>query len=97
MKNITIPKILKNKYGIILLLFAVWMLLFDENNFFRQIKITREYNKVKKEMNFFEQEIKANTQGVKRLSDDPALLEKLARERYMMKKDNEDVYLIIPD
>jgi len=97
MKNITIPKILKNKYGIILLIFATWMLIFDENNLFRQIKITREYNKVRKEMKFFEKEIKTNSQGVKRLSDDPALLEKLARERYMMKKNNEDVYLIIPD
>lgn len=97
MKNIKIPKYLRNKYGIILILFAAWMLLFDENNIFRQIKLTIEYNKLKKERLFFEQEIKNNSQGVKQLSDDPDLLEKLARERYMMKKSNEDVFLIIPD
>ncbi len=97
MKNIKIPKYLRNKYGIILILFVTWMLVFDENNIFRQIKLTIEYNKLKKERLFFEQEIKNNSQGVKQLSDDPDLLEKLARERYMMKKSNEDVFLIIPD
>lgn len=96
-KNLTIPKILRNKYGIVLLLFGSWMLVLDENNLWNQVKITREYNKVRKEMKFFEKEIASNTQGVKRLSDDPELLEKLARERYMMKRDNEEVYLIIPD
>ena len=97
MKNIRIPKILKNKYGIALVLFSLWMLILDENNLFRQIKITIEYRKMKKERLYFEKEIHDNATGVKKLSDDPDLLEKLARERYMMKKSNEDVFLIIPD
>lgn len=97
MKNIRIPKLLKNKYGIALVLFSTWMLVFDENNLYRQIKITVEYQKMKKERLYFEKEIQDNATGVKKLSDDPELLEKLARERYMMKKANEDVFLVIPE
>ena len=96
-KNFNIPAILRNKYGISVLLFSIWMVFFDENKLWQQITITREYHKIKKEMRFFESEIASNTQGIKQLSDDPKLLEKLARERYMMKKNNEDVYLIIPE
>ena len=92
MKLLThIPSWLKNKYFLTLSGFMVWMLFFDERDFFTIRRYRQELKELQKSKAYYSAEIKAN-QDKLRIS--PNSLEKLARETYYMKRDNEDLYLI---
>lgn len=81
-----------NSYVIILTIFLVWILFFDENTL-----LNREFNKEIKDLRstieFYKKEIEKDKKIIKQLKDS-LQLEKFAREKYLMKKDNEDVYII---
>tara|TARA_R110002073_G_scaffold306012_5_gene475221 strand:+ start:62447 stop:62761 length:315 start_codon:yes stop_codon:yes gene_type:complete len=85
-------KFLSNSYIIILTIFLVWMFFFDENT-----HLNREFKKEIKELestiNFYRTEIDTDKKMIKQLQDS-LQLERFAREKYLMKKDNEDVYII---
>jgi cell division protein FtsB len=92
MKLLThIPSWLKNKYFLTLSGFMVWMLFFDERDFFTISRYRQELKELQQSKNYYTAEIKAN-QDKLRIS--PNSLEKTARETYYMKRDNEDLYLI---
>ena len=86
-------KFFSNKYVIILLTFAVWMLFFDENSLLNHLEFNKEINQLNKEKEYYESEIKADKELIEKLEDEQEL-EKFARETYKMKKENEDIYLI---
>ena len=90
-------KLIKNKYIIALLAFAFWMTFFDQNSFVFQSKITEELNVLSARKRFY---INQNSQLLKQKKDletNISNLEKLAREKYLMKRDDEDVFVIISD
>ena len=93
-----IPKQLKNKYILTAGAFAVWMLFFDNRDFitthFRQ---RAELNRLEESRAYYENEIAKTRKELKELKSDPNILEKYAREKYRMKKDNEDLYVISQD
>ena len=74
--------------------FVVWMLFFDEKDVFTQIKRTRELEKIENRIAFYRQEIDQTKKQIEQLDTDPAMLEKFAREKYFMKRDNEEVFII---
>ncbi|NVK52825.1 MAG: septum formation initiator family protein [Flavobacteriaceae bacterium] len=82
-----------NKYVIILIAFSVWMLFFDENSYL----VHREFNKEVKELqtaiDFYKKKIAEDKKTIKNL-EDSLELERFAREKYLMKKENEDIYII---
>ncbi len=87
--------LLKNKYFLASLAFVTWMLFFDRNDLASQYEYRSKVQKLEQEKEFYTGEItKAGTQ-LKELTTNMQSLEKFARERYYMKKDNEDVYVII--
>lgn len=86
---------LKNKYVIAILAFLVWMLFFDRNNFINQVRLVNTLNNLNDQKEFYQWEIKKDSAELHRLKTDTASLEKFAREKYLMKKENEDIYLII--
>lgn len=86
-------KFFSNKYVIILLTFAVWMLFFDENSLLNHLEFNKEINQLNKEKEYYESEIKADKELIEKLEDEQEL-EKFARETYKMKKENEDIYII---
>jgi len=88
-------KYIKNKYILSGLLFLVWMLLFDDNRIISLIKFNKELKDVKSEKNYYLKEIKNNTKLLELLKNNPKELEKYAREKYLMKKDDEDIFLIV--
>ncbi|TVZ55751.1 cell division protein FtsB [Lutibacter sp. Hel_I_33_5] len=88
-----ILKILTNKYVLILAVFIVWMTFFDENSFFTHNKYNKEIEDLQKTVNFYKSEIKEDKETIKKLKDS-LQLERYAREKYYMKKENEDIYLI---
>lgn len=89
-----IKKILRNKYLLILIGFGVWMLFFDENDIPQQIKRHRTLNKLEKNEQVLKDKIAKTKQELNDLENDPATLEKYAREKYLMKKPNEDLFII---
>jgi len=80
---------------IAILAFLVWMLFFDRNNFINQVRLVNTLNDLNEQKEFFQREIKKDSAELHRLKTDTASLEKFAREKYLMKKENEDIYLII--
>ena len=93
----TFKEILKkfnNKYIIATLIFAVIIIFIDQYNLFFQIKNMRKLNKAKDQVEYYENEIKNQQEVLDNLHKDSALMERIAREKYMMKRDNEVIYII---
>jgi len=96
MKNFRkIRNIIYNKYFIASAIFVVYVLIFDSNNLATQIRLSRELSKLQAEKQYYMNEIKKDKEAIRVLMTNERNLEKFARERYLMKRDNEDVYLII--
>ena len=89
-----IPAWLKNKYGLSLLAFTVWLVFFDHNDLFMQMERTGELKQLEKGRAYYTEQIEAMRKELSELDNDPASLEKAAREKYLMKRDNEDVFII---
>jgi cell division protein DivIC len=89
-----IPAFLKNKYFLTGTGFVIWMLFFDPRDVFSQFEHTKELNELKTSKAFYEKEIAKETAELEQLKTNPATLEKYAREKYLMKKDNEDLYIV---
>jgi cell division protein DivIC len=90
-----ISRFFLNKYFITALAFAVWLAFFDSNNILNRLKVNAKLNDLKKEKKFYLDEIHHDSVLTMKLLSDTVALEKFARERYLMKKDHEDVFLII--
>nr|WP_184548864.1 septum formation initiator family protein [Mucilaginibacter sp. FT3.2] len=87
----------KNKFFLVTLAFLVWMIFFDKNDLFSQYEYRTQVNKLKKERDFYKAQTDQVTKELNELTSNPQQLEKFAREKYLMKKDNEDVYLVVPE
>ncbi|MEN8225650.1 MAG: septum formation initiator family protein [Bacteroidota bacterium] len=86
---------LNNKYFITLMIFLVWMLIFDNNNFIAQFRLNRTLHELEDEKEYYITEIEKDRQATFELITDTLTLEKFGREQYLMKRDNEDIYLIV--
>lgn len=85
----------RNKYFLCSLAFLVWMVFFDKNDLFSQYQYHQEVSKLKKERDFYLKETAKVSKDLDELTSNPQQLEKFAREKYLMKKDNEDVFVIV--
>jgi len=85
---------LKNKYVLTFLAFLVWMMFFDRNDVFMQFSQRSNLRQMQQDKLYFIEEIERNQKIMEDLMNNPATLEKFAREKYLMKKDDEDVYVI---
>lgn len=96
MKLLThIPSWLKNKYVLTATGFAVWILFFDSRDFITShFRERGELQKLEQSKKYYEQQIATTRQELEQLKSNPALLEKYAREKYLMKRDNEDLFRI---
>ena len=95
MKLLThIPAFLRNKYVIALGIFAFIMLFFDRNDIFTQAARNRQLKDLEKSKRHYTDRIAEEQAELERLKSNPATLEKYAREKYLMKRDNEDLFLI---
>jgi len=89
-----IPAWLKNKYLLCGASFVVWMLFFDPRDIYSQLQHTRELNELKTSKSHYQKEITKETAELEQLKTNPATLEKYAREKYLMKRENEDLFLV---
>lgn len=91
-----IPAFLRNKYLVALALFAVIMLFVDKNDFFTQQERKQEVLALEKSKAYFTKELDATGRIKQDVENDPGTIEKLSREKYLMKRPNEDLFLV-PD
>ena len=90
-----IPSWLKNKYALTVLCFAVWVLFIDDRDFVTtHFKHVKELHKLEARKVYFESQILTVRKELDQLKSNPAALEKYARERYLMKRDNEDLFVV---
>lgn len=87
--------LLKNKFFLVTLAFVIWMIFFDKNDLFSQYEYHQQLDKLKQEQEFYKTETEKVNKDLSELTSDKAKLEKFAREKYLMKKDNEDVFVIV--
>jgi len=95
--TMTFKKVLRklnNRYVYATLVFLVVMLFIDQFNLFEQIRLHRLLKDQHQQIEYYENEIKDSKAYLDALQNDTATMEKVAREQYMMKRDNEVVYLI---
>jgi len=86
-------KFITNRYVLILIGFSVWMLFFDGNSYLVHKEYNKEIDKINKFNKFYEENTKEFNLVITKLKDS-LQLERFAREKYLMKKENEDIYLI---
>jgi cell division protein FtsB len=88
---------LKNKYVLITLAFLIWISFFDSYNLISQFRRGSALQKVKEEKQYYLEEIKNDSIAIMELTTNKENLEKFAREKYLMKKENEDIFLILEE
>ena len=86
-------KIVSNKYLLISLLFAVWMLFLDNYSYMDQRQINNQIDELQDNKKYYQDEIRKDKENIKLLKNQDQV-EKYAREKYYMKKDSEDIYII---
>lgn len=83
-----------NKYFITFIVFVLWLIFFDKNDFFTQAELNRQLKKLSDEKKYYQTEIEKNKIFTNELKNNMQSIEKYAREEYLMKRDDEDIYLI---
>lgn len=92
-----LPKISKNFYFIVGMLFLFWMIFLDSNDLYTQFKLRNQLKTLENEKEFYQQKIEEVEQEREQLLTDTEALEKFAREKYLMKKETEDLYVIVEE
>ena len=94
MKIKDILRKLNNRYVYVIAIFLVLFFFVDQFNFFKQRNLSKTLDDQKQQIEFYEKEISESKQYLHDLQNDTTTMEKVAREQYLMKRDNEVVYLI---
>ena len=84
-----------NKYTIAGLIFLVWIAFFDKNSIVEKMQLRSKISTLEKEKDYYQKKIEEDNRKIKELLSSPDNLEKFAREQYLMKKDNEDIFVIV--
>jgi len=87
----------RNKYFLAIAAFAVWMMFFDKNDIIAQYEYSVQVKKLQQEKDFYTKEIALVRKDLKELDSNLNSAEKFAREKYFMKKANEDVFVIVKE
>jgi cell division protein FtsB len=93
LKNINKKPKLTKLMIVILIGYVVWMVFFDENSLLTHRELNKELNKIETENNYYKNKTKQDQQTIKKLKNIDSL-EKFAREKYLMKKGNEEIFIV---
>lgn len=85
------------KYLVALVVFLLIIGVLDENSFYTRYQRRVEIGNLKQEIQKYQSQYEAETAQLQALQTDPAAVERLARERYYMKRPNEDVFVFVTD
>jgi cell division protein DivIC len=85
--------IFSNRYLLATTAFVVWVVFFDDSNFFIQHQRKSELDELNKKIEYYKTQVTETKQELSNLQNDPVMLEKYAREKYFMKRANEEVFV----
>ncbi|SES87960.1 Cell division protein FtsB [Hymenobacter actinosclerus] len=91
-----VPRWLRSFYFLTGLAFLVWMFLFDANDLVRQYDMYAKLQELEGDREYYLREIEKVKKDRAELLSSPELLEKFAREKYIMKRPGEDVFVLVP-
>lgn len=89
-----LPKPLKNFYVLTAIFFVLWMITLDSNNMFTRYELSSKLRSLQNEKGYYEEKIKEVEKDRNELFGDRESLEKFAREKYLMKKESEDIFIV---
>ena len=89
-----LPSWLKSKYFISFAIFIAIIFFFDKNDVFTQLNRRKELRDLQQSKEYYTTQIRLESKELEQLKTNPATLEKYAREKYLMKRDNEDLFVI---
>lgn len=92
-----LPPVFRNFYVLTIAGFVVWMIFFDVNDLVNQYFTIRKLDDLEEEKQFYLQKTEEVTKERDEVLSKPHLLEKYAREKYLMKKKTEDVYVVVKE
>jgi cell division protein DivIC len=87
-------KILKNRYILSICLFLIWIVIFDGNNLIERRRDLNVRNKLIKEKEYYKTQIEDDSKRLDELMSTEENLEKFAREQYLMKREDEEIFII---
>ncbi len=90
-----LPKPFRNFYFVTAFIFILWMTLLDSNNLIARFQLSSKLNSLENEKEYYEQKIVEVEKDRNELFGDRESLEKFAREKYLMKKESEDIYIVV--
>lgn len=90
-------KYVRNKYGFVLLFFLIWIFFFDEHNLTQHFQNKQKLSLLIEQKDFLNAKIESDQRKIKELQTNQKNLEKFAREEFLMKKANEDVFIIVEE
>jgi len=86
-------RVLINKYTVLIFIYLVYVTFFDDHNLIKRFKNASEIEKLNTELDIYQKKIKESRDEIYKLQHDTAYLEKYAREKYYMRRPNEDVFI----
>jgi len=89
--------VIQNRFWLTILIFIVWVGLFDDNNLIDRISSLKKLNQLNEDKVYLLNKISEDKQNLENLKNNEQTIEKFAREQYFMKRDNEDVFIIVED
>lgn len=95
-RKFRIPKFMKNFYFVAMSVFLIWMLFFDTNDLISQYRWRKKYKRLLQEKSYYLELQNTLKQNIKDFSDRENF-EKFAREKHLLQKPNEDVFLIVEE
>ncbi len=93
-KALPSPAFLKNKYVITIFIFLLWIGIVDSNSLWQRAKMQSEKSELEERIADCKKAIKHDNDCLDRLQNDSSEIRRIARERYFMKADNEDIYIL---
>ena len=97
MINQKIRGLFKNFYFLFFLCFVLWMTIIDSNGFINRYRLSDKLSELNSQKEFYVKEIDKVSLNKERFESDQELLEKYAREEYLMKKESEDIFYVIKE
>jgi cell division protein DivIC len=92
-----LPKAFRNFYVIATAIFLSWMLLLDSNNLIARYQLSAKLSSLENEKEYYEEKIKEVQKDHDELFGDRESIEKFAREKYLMKKESEDIFVVVEE
>jgi len=90
----TLPKPLKNKYIVTIIIFIIWILFIDTYDIMSQLNMNRQVQQLQGQKEYYQKEIFKDSTALHKLTNDKKEQERFAREKFLMKKKDEDIFII---